>query len=257
MIKNLSKIRKNVHSAQKNKGDENMNFDEELIQVFSKHSIFLSPLQVELFSKYYHFLVEYNNVVNLTSITEQRDVIIKHFLDSVLAFNLIKENSSVIDIGCGAGFPSIPLKIVRPDIKLVLVDSVQKKLEFINQLISMLDLKNVSTIHSRAEDLAQKPDFREKFDFVVARAVARLNILCEYCLPFVKIGGKFIAYKAQDYLDEIEESNNAFKILGGKVEKIVHFEIENNQRFLVLIDKISSSPNKYPRGKNKPRISPL
>ena len=234
-----------------------MSFEEELSQIFSKYSISLSPEQAKQFSKYYSFLVEYNQNVNLTSITEPRDVIVKHFLDSVLSCNLLKQNAKVIDIGCGAGFPSVPLKILRPDIQLVLVDSVQKKLEFINRLIDMLNLKNISTIHSRAEDLAYNPNYREKFDIVVARAVARLNVLNEYCLPFLKVGGQFIAYKASDYLDEIKESDNSFNILGGKYNTSLPFEIEGNQRFLVVVDKVSSTPNKYPRGKNKPRISPL
>ena len=178
-------------------------------------------------------------------------------MDSILAEQFIPKNSTVIDIGAGAGFPSFPLKIVRDDLKIVAVDSVNKKVSFLNDISINLNFKNVSCLHERAEDLAQKSDFREKFDICVARAVASLNILCEYCLPFVKIGGIFLAYKSQNLEEELKTAKNALSLLGGKVEKIVNFDLNGAERKIVVIRKISPTPAKFPRLKNKPRISPL
>ena len=209
------------------------------------------------FEKYFSNLIEWNNKFNLTAITSREDVFEKHFLDSILSMTLIPQNASVIDIGAGAGFPSFPLKIVRDDLKIVAVDSVNKKVTFLNDLIHTLSLKNVTCLHARAEDLAQKNDFRENFDVCVARAVAALNVLCEYCLPFVKIGGLFLAYKSQNLDDELSLSQNAIKILGGNLEKIIKFDLNGAERYIVVIKKIAETPKKFPRGKNKPRLEPL
>lgn len=211
----------------------------------------------EKFEQYFSNLVEWNNKFNLTAITSHDEVFKKHFLDSILSMDIIPQNASVIDIGAGAGFPSFPLKIVRDDLKITAVDSVNKKVTFLNDLASMLSLQNVTCLHARAEDLAQKVDFREQFDVCVARAVASLNTLCEYCLPFVKVGGMFLAYKSQNIDEELQSSTNALKLLGGKLEKILKFDLNGAERDIVVIRKVATTPKKFPRGKNKPRLEPL
>ena len=232
-------------------------FEDELIAIFDRYHYKLSNEQVILFKKYYDLLIEWNEKFNLTTITSQKDVIVKHFLDSVTALSFIPQGSSVLDLGCGAGFPGIPLKIMRPDIKLTLVDSVNKKIMFLDEVITSLSLKDVVAIHVRAEDLAIKDAFREKYDVVLSRAVANMSTLSEYCIPFVQIDGVFIAYKSKDWQLELEQSQNAIKLLGGKVCKKIEFDIENNQRCLIIVEKKSKTPQNYPRSKNKPRISPL
>ena len=224
---------------------------------FSKKGIILTDKQSEDFYKYYSLLVEWNNKFNLTTITSLQDVIYKHFLDSVMSVDLIQKNARVLDIGAGAGFPSLPLKILRPDIKLSMLDSVNKKVTFLQEVSKQLNLSNVDAIHSRAEDLASKQNYREQFDVVVSRAVSRLNTLSEYCLPFLKIGGKMIAYKSLETQAEIAEAEPAIKILGGEKSKIIDVSFEDVNRTLVLISKKTKTPPKYPRGGNKPRLQPL
>jgi len=232
-------------------------FFELLTQQFNKHNISLTNLQKEQFFNYYKLLVSWNEKFNLTTITEENDVIIKHFLDSVVCEKFLKPNAKIIDIGAGAGFPSLPLKIVRPDLTVVLVDSVNKKVLFLQEVVSKLALNNVTTLHFRAEDLAAKPEYREGFDYCVSRAVAQLNTLCEYCLPFVKVGGQMIAYKSSDITQELNETRNAIKLLGGKLSEVSEITINDVVRKFVKIDKVLKCPSKYPRGKNKPRLMPL
>lgn len=232
-------------------------FFNEIESAFSKYKISLTEKQKTDFYNYYNLLIEWNNKFNLTTITQQKDVIYKHFLDSVSAASLIKENSYILDIGAGAGFPSLPLKILRPDLKIVMLDSVNKKVVFLQEVIKSLSLQNVLAVHTRAEDLAQKTDYRERFDFVVSRAVSRLNTLAEYALPFLKQSGKLIAYKSVDTEQEIEEAKKALNILGGKVEEVNDVSYEENERKLVVILKTFKTPNKFPRGGNKPRLQPL
>jgi 16S rRNA (guanine527-N7)-methyltransferase len=232
-------------------------FKDILRETFKNKGFELTAQQEEQFEKYFNLLVEWNKKINLTTIVEDKDVAEKHFLDSILPSKLVEKDSAVIDIGCGAGFPSLPLKIVRPDIKLTLVDSVQKKLVFVDEVVRSLGLKNVNIVHSRAEDLAQKADFREKFKFCVSRAVAQLNTLCEYCLPFVKQGGQFLAYKSKNIDEEISNSSKAIKLLGGEVENVLSFDFKEMERKIVVIKKIGKTPKLYPRDKNKPRLSPI
>ena len=224
---------------------------------FFSNGINLTPLQCEQFCNYYLLLTEWNEKINLTAITELNEVIVKHFYDSAVCYNLFKDDASVIDIGCGAGFPSIPLKILRPDLKLTLVDSVNKKINFINELIKKLNLTNTIAIHSRAEDLANNLQYRENFDYCISRAVAGLSTLCEYCLPFVCIGGTMLSYKSIGTEEELKQANNAIILLGGKVKKVVDFTVADYCRKVILISKILKTANKYPRKGNKPRTDPL
>lgn len=229
----------------------------EIKEVFSKYGFSLSALQINQFERYYEFLISENKKYNLTAITEKNDVIFKHFLDSCLVEKNIIKNAKIIDIGSGAGFPSIPLKILRPDIKFVLVDSLNKRVNFLNELIKILNLQDVVAVHARAEDYIK--DNREKFDYAVARAVAPLNTLLEYLVPYVKVGGECLIYKSQKLEEEIETSQNALKVLGCKVEKIENFNIDEIDavRKVLIIKKCFVTPIKYPRGKNLPKTKPI
>lgn len=202
-------------------------------------------------------LLEYNQRYNLTTILEEKEVYYKHFLDSAAGVDLFEKNATVAEIGSGAGFPSIVLKILREDLSFDLFESVGKKCEFLKVVADKLGLTDVRVHNIRAEDAA-KGEFREKFDYVTARAVARMNTLCEYCLPFVKVGGKFIAYKSGD-VTEIEEAQNAYKILGGKLTGVYPYALpeEFGNRVLAVVEKVKNTPSKYPRGQGKERKMPL
>lgn len=225
-------------------------------EIFNKYNISLTEDQVKKFVKYYNLLIQWNKKFNLTAITEVKDVIVKHFLDSVLPYKKIKDNSTLIDIGTGAGFPGIPLKILNDSLKITLVDSLNKRVTFLNEVIKELNLKNITAIHSRCEDLA-KTNKRESFDYATSRAVAKLNTLSEYCAPFLKNNGFFIAYKSENYIEEIESSKNAFCILNLKIDKIENYVIENNTRNIIFIKKLKNINKIYPRDKNKPKTNPL
>jgi 16S rRNA (guanine527-N7)-methyltransferase len=203
------------------------------------------------FEIFYNRLIETNQKMNLTAITQKDEVYLKHFLDSVTATEFISNNSYVLDIGCGAGFPSLPLKIIRPDLKFLLVDSSLKKLGFVNELIKELELNDIQTLHTRIEDLKHRD-----FDCVIARAVAPLNILCEYALPYLRLNGLAVFYKA-DITQELDQAKHAIKFLGGSVIDTIEFDLEGNKRILVLIKKVINTPKGYPRPQNKPRKNPL
>lgn len=213
---------------------------------------------IDKFEIYYQELVSYNQKVNLTAITDKQEVFIKHFYDSCLSVNNIPDMAKVVDVGTGAGFPGVPLKIVRNDIELTLVDSLNKRITFLNELKDKLKLQ-YNTYHSRAEDFSLNIKHREKYDIAVSRAVAKLNTLAEYCLPLVKVGGIFISYKAGDIQQEIDESKNALKVLGGEIVKIEKLKLPNNygERTLIIIKKIKNTSSKYPRNKNLPKLKPL
>lgn len=208
------------------------------------------------FDLYYKELTAYNDKVNLTAITGKYDVFTKHFLDSILPIDDIPINAKLVDIGAGAGFPSLPLKIVRPDIDLTMVDSLNKRTTFLNYICEKLNIKS-NNVHARAEEFAIKN--REYFDVAVARAVAKLNTLVEYLLPLVKIGGKVIAYKGSNFKEELAEAENAIGVLGGAVEKIINFTLPNDfgERNIIIIKKINSTPPKYPRSRNLPKTNPI
>lgn len=212
----------------------------------------------EIFDAFQSLLLEYNEKYNLTSILEDKEIFYKHFLDSVAGERFFKQNANVAEIGSGAGFPSIPLKLVRDDLSFDLFESVGKKCEFLNAVVEKLSLKNVRVYNLRAEDCAKKAEFREKYDFVTARAVARMNTLSEYCLPFVKVGGLFIAYKGGND-EEIYQAETAYKILGGKMETVIRYALpfDYGERTLAIVKKIKNTPPKYPRGQGKERKQPL
>lgn len=230
---------------------------ERLKELFNKYNIKATEDMFNKLNAFYEIVIEENKKFNLTAITEKEDFAIKHLLDCCLPYMMLPQNSKVIDIGAGAGFPSIPLKIVRPDLNVTMLDSLNKRVNFLNNTVNILKLENIFAVHDRAEDYALK--HRESFDVAIARAVASLETLSEYCLPFVKVGGKFIALKGSSYNEELEKAEYAINILGGKVQdiqKIFIQEIES-ERANILIEKNNQTPNKYPRGKNLPRLKPL
>ncbi len=235
------------------------------IEVLSKGikelNLELTDEQKSKFSLYKNLLTEWNKKINITTITEDDEVDIKHFLDSLTSMvtGLFEGNKSVIDIGTGGGFPGVPLKIMNEQLNVSLLDSLNKRIIFLNEVISQLELKKIMAIHGRAEELGLKPEYREKYDICISRAVASLSILSEYCIPFVKVGGHFISMKGPEVDEEIEESKNAIKLLGGKVveKKIIKIPQSDIVHSLIVIEKIKQTPLKYPRGGGKPRKSPL
>lgn len=215
---------------------------------------------VEDFYKYYELLIEWNEKINLTAITDEDDVAVKHFLDSLNASaGMIKEGMHIIDVGTGAGFPGLPVKIANRDIKLTLVDSLNKRINFLNEVISALELTDVTTVHSRAEDLAVNKDYREKYDMCVSRAVANLTTLCELCLPFVKVGGYFVSLKGPKAEEELSLAKKAITLLGGELERVENYDLSDTDlsHNIVVIKKISHTPTKYPRKAPKPSKEPL
>lgn len=219
----------------------------------------LEKKQMEQFYQYMNLLIEWNEKINLTAITEPEDIIKKHFVDSITIAPYIKDTNNLIDVGTGAGFPGIPLKILNDSINITLLDSLNKRLIFLNEVISKLNLNNIKTQHARAEEAGINKEFREKYDIAVSRAVAPLNILVEYLLPFVKVGGNVICMKANSVDEEVKIAQNAIKILGGKVEKIEEFILPNTDigRTIIVIKKIKNTPNKYPRKAGTPAKQPI
>lgn len=221
----------------------------------------LSDEQITKFEKYQQLLLEWNQQINLTAITEPEGVQVRHFLDSLslLKFVAVKPNMHLIDVGTGAGFPGLPLHIVKPSLNTTLLDSTKKKLKFLDHVITELDLSQINTFHARAEDGAHDKSLREKFDLVTARAVARLPVLLEYTLPYVALHGYFIAMKGTTVYDEIEDSSNALKVLGGVVQAVHEMNLPgvDASHYLVVIEKIQSTPSLYPRKAGLPSKSPL
>lgn len=232
-----------------------------LLQNYIKdYKITLTENQYEQFQKYFELLAEWNEKMNLTAITDESGVALKHFADSLSLLNFvdIPQNSSLADVGTGAGFPGVVLKIARPDIKLTLIDSLNKRLVFLGEVCAQLGI-DAELIHSRAEDGARDEKLRESFDFAVSRAVARMNVLSEYCLPYVKVGGAFCAMKGAQANEEFKESLNAINTLGGKLEKKYFFELPENggERAIAVVRKVRNTPQKYPRQSGKIKAKAL
>jgi len=226
---------------------------EKFINLLKELDIKISDEKYNMFLKYYELLIESNKVINLTTITEFEDVFIKHFYDSLcLVKGVNLNNQKLLDVGSGAGFPSIPLKIIYEDLDITIIDALNKRIKFLEKLTKVLNIK-VRLIHGRAEEHM----FKNHYDIVTARAVSNLQILLELCLPFVHVGGQFIAYKGPNYKDELKNSSNAIKILGGKKQKIIEYEIEKQNRALIIIEKVISSDKKYPRIYGKIKSNPL
>lgn len=233
----------------------------DLLQNYIKdYKITLTENQYEQFQKYFELLAEWNEKMNLTAITDESGVALKHFADSLSLLNFvdIPQNSSLADVGTGAGFPGVVLKIARPDIKLTLIDSLNKRLVFLGEVCAQLGIE-AELIHSRAEDGARDEKLRESFDFAVSRAVARMNVLSEYCLPYVKVGGAFCAMKGAQTNEEFKESLNAINTLGGKLEKKYFFELPENggERAIAVVRKVKNTPQKYPRQSGKIKAKAL
>ena len=234
---------------------------ERLREKAAAFGIKLSDHQLEQFETYYEMLVEKNKVMNLTAITEKNEVIDKHFADSLA---LIKSGVSltgqkILDLGTGAGFPGIPLKIAFPELEIVLLDSLNKRIKFLNEVIEALGLEKITAIHGRAEDYAKDAAYREQYDLCVSRAVANLATLSEYCLPYVKVDGMFVPYKSGEIDEEVKESSKAVKILGGKIEDVVKFELPGTDigRSFVKIHKVKNTAKKYPRKAGMPSKEPI
>lgn len=231
-----------------------------LLNFIKDYKITLTENQYEQFQKYFELLAEWNEKMNLTAITDESGVALKHFTDSLSLLNFvdIPQNSSLADVGTGAGFPGVVLKIARPDIKLTLIDSLNKRLVFLNEVCSQLGI-DAELIHSRAEDGARDEKLRESFDFAVSRAVARMNVLSEYCLPYVKVGGAFCAMKGAQANEEFKESLNAINTLGGKLENKYFFELPENggERAIAVVRKVKNTPQKYPRQSGKIKAKAL
>ncbi len=234
-------------------------FEEILRTYLKKIDIELSKKQIEQFYTYMNLLLEWNEKINLTAITEPEEVILKHFVDSLTISAYIKKGSKLVDMGTGAGFPGIPLKILRDDIEITLVDSLNKRINFLNEVIKELELREISTVHARAEEFGQNKKYREKFDIATSRAVANLSTLSEYLVPLVKLEGKIICMKGSEVKEEVENAKNAIKILGGKMEKEESFNLPNSdmKRNLVIIKKIKNTPAKYPRKPGTPAKEPI
>lgn len=237
-----------------------MNIDT-LIEGSKELNIELDVGALESFKTYKSLLQEWNEKIDITTIIEDVEIDIKHFLDSLTPINtqLFEGNKKIIDIGTGGGFPGLPLKIYNNDLKVTLLDSLNKRIKFLDEVINTLKLREIEAIHGRAEELSRKKEYREQYDICISRAVASLDTLSEYCLPFVKVGGHFISMKGPDVEEELKLSRNAINTLGGKVSKVEIIKIPQSdiEHSLIVIEKVQQSPTKYPRGGGKPRKKPL
>lgn len=235
--------------------------EQEFKEALRKKGIELTDEQMRQFDAYYHLLVDWNTRMNLTAITDKEDVYGKHFYDSITACDYIDVSNvrSVVDVGAGAGFPSIPIKIVFPHLEVTIIDSLNKRITFLHTLSDALSLSGVQAIHSRAEEAGRKSEYRDRFDVAISRAVARMPVLTELCMPFVKPGGTFLAMKGSQGMEELAESKKAIQALGGKLKQSFTFALpgDDGDRVMLLIDKISNTPKKYPRKPGTPNKDPL
>lgn len=238
-----------------------MNIDEfkrVFLEEAKKIDIVVTDDMINKFYSYMLGIIEWNEKVNVTAITEEKMFIVKHFIDSLTVNRFVKDKKSVIDIGTGAGFPGIPLKILNPELKVTLIDSVNKKLNVIRDLSERIGLEKLEIIHTRAEDLASKSEYREMYDIATTRAVSNFSTIVEYMLPFVKIGGCAVCMKGPNYKEELKEARNAIKILGGEIECIESLNVnEDLERNIIVVRKVKETPKKYPRGQGKPLKEPI
>lgn len=236
-----------------------MSFSENLIKECENINLEISLEDANKFYKYMELLLEWNKKINLTAITEENEVIIKHFIDSLTIYKYLNEAKSIIDVGTGAGFPGIPIKILNKEIDITLMDSLNKRINFLNEVVKNLNLERISCIHSRAEELGRDKKFREKYDVAVSRAVANMSTLVEYLLPFVKVGGMCICMKGSSIDEELKESEKAIKMIGGKVEKVEKIILPNSdyERNIVIIRKINNTNSKFPRKAGIPKKEPI
>ena len=237
-----------------------MNYNtEKFRQGLANLKLELTEKQIEQFLKYYEMLIEKNKVMNLTAITEYDEVIEKHFLDSISLCQVydLSKPVKILDMGTGAGFPGVPLKIAFPEVEITLADSLNKRIKFLDEVVAELGLEKVTTVHTRAEELARNKDHRESYDLVVSRAVANLSTLGEYCIPFVKMGGSFVSYKSGEVDEEVNASGKAIKILGGEMKDVYKFDLSDQKRSFVTIEKIKTTPKTYPRKAGTPSKEPL
>lgn len=238
-----------------------MDFSNFLQQSAERYGVMLTAGQLKAFHTYYELLIEWNQKMNLTAITEPQEVAVKHMIDSLSCYDreVFKPGCSMIDVGTGAGFPGLPLKIMHSSFRLTLLDSLNKRVNFLQCVVRALGLSGVEVIHSRAEDGARQKLYRELFDVAVSRAVARLNILCELCLPFVKVGGYFVALKGAQYQQEIDEAKNAIALLGGRLERVQAVKLPDieDSRAVIYIKKVKPTINIYPRRPGLPEKNPL
>lgn len=234
-------------------------FEKEIMGYVEELGIKLSKEQAEKFFNYMNLLLEWNEKINLTAITEEKEVIVKHFVDSLTIAKYIPEGASLVDVGTGAGFPGIPLKIIREDLKITLLDSLQKRINFLDVVIKELNLENIDTIHARVEEFGKNSKYRESFEVATSRAVANLSTLTEYLLPLVKVGGIAICMKGSSVEEELETSKKAINVLGGKVSNVFEFDLPKTdiKRNLVIVDKINKTPSKYPRKPGMPSKEPI
>lgn len=231
-----------------------------LIKLYGKEiSIEFSDIQIKKFYKYMNLLIEWNKKINLTAIIEPKEIIIKHFIDSLTVLKDVKGKNTLVDVGTGAGFPGIPLKIMNEEIKITLLDSLNKRINFLNEVIKELDLRNIETMHSRVEEIGKNKKYRESFDIATARAVANLSTLSEYMLPLVRVGGKSICMKGSEVGEELQNSKKAISILGGEIENIDNFQLPKSDmmRNIVIIKKVKNTPSKYPRKPGTPSKEPI
>lgn len=233
-------------------------FKEKFISELKTYKIEIDEEQIKQFYIYMKKILEWNEKVNLTAIKDEKEFIVKHFVDSLTVSRYVENAKSLIDIGTGAGFPGVPLKIINKNLKVTLIDSINKKLNVIKDINNEIQLKDLEIIHTRAEDLAVKEDYRECYDIATTRAVSNLTTILEYMLPFVKVGGYAICMKGPNYKEELDESKKAIEILGGKFEKIESLNVGNElERNIIVIKKIKQTPRKYPRGQGKPLKEPI
>ena len=237
----------------------NDDFKNKMIELSKKINVQLNDEQIKKYFDYMALLLDWNEKINLTAITEVDDVILKHFVDSMTVLKYIENEKSIIDVGTGAGFPGIPIAIMKKDVKITLLDSLNKRINFLNEVCRELKLNNVDTIHGRAEEIGKNKEHREKYDIAVSRAVANMSTLSEYLIPLVKIGGKCICMKGSEIEQELEQAKFAIKELGGKIEKVEKFTLPDSdmERNIIIIKKIKETSNKYPRKAGMPSKVPI